>query len=201
VRFQIGPHAFRVAPGNFIQANRFQLPSMLGLLQGVLDRERPTVAADLFCGGGFLTLPLAAHCQRVLALENDPGNLAALRDNLALNNADNVRAVQADALHAGLPGAELFVVDPPRGGLSPRLIAALAASGARTVVYFSCDSATFARDLRLFLSRGFTLDGMQLIDNFPHSDHFEIFSVLKRETRQTEHGGDTVRRLGVMRDA
>ncbi len=180
VRFQVGPHAFLVAPGNFVQANRFQLPSMLGLLQGVLDRERPATAADLFCGGGFLTLPLAARCQRVLALENDAGNLAALRGNLALNKADNVRVIQGDALRASLPGAALFVVDPPRGGLSSRLIAALAASGAETVVYFSCDSATFSRDLRIFLSRGFRLEDLKLIDNFPHSDHFEIFSVFKR---------------------
>jgi 23S rRNA (uracil1939-C5)-methyltransferase len=188
VRFRIGPHAFLVAPGNFVQANRFQLPSMLGLLQRVLDRERPTAAADLFCGGGFFTLLLAARCQRVLALENDPGNLAALRENLALNGADHVRVIGADALRAGLPDAGFFVIDPPRGGLSPRLIAALAASAVRTVVYFSCDSATFARDLRLFLRRGFTLDELQLIDNFPHSDHFEIFSVFKRAPGQRVQG-------------
>jgi 23S rRNA (uracil1939-C5)-methyltransferase len=183
VRFQVGPYAFLVAPGNFVQANRFQLRSMLGLLEGVLDRERPETAADLFCGGGFLTLPLAARCQRVLAVESDPGNVAALRANLALNRAGHVGVVQADAFRAGLPGTGFFVVDPPRGGLSPRLIAALAASGARTVVYFSCDSATFARDLRLFLGHGFKLDELKLLDNFPHSDHFEIFSVLKRAAR------------------
>lgn len=181
IRFQIGPYAYLVAPGDFVQANLFQLDSMLRLLAGVLDRERPATAVDLFCGGGFLTMPLAARCQRVLALEIDPGNVNALRINLALNGASHVRIIQADALRVGVPSAEFFVVDPPRGGLSPRLIAALGASDARTVVYFSCDSATFARDLRLFLGRGFQLDELRWLDNFPHSDHFEIFSVLKKK--------------------
>jgi 23S rRNA (uracil1939-C5)-methyltransferase len=180
VSFAIGPHEWRVGPGNFVQANLFQLAPMVGLLTDVVERERPGTAADLFCGAGFFTLPLAARCGAVTALESDPANLAALRANLRRNRIAHVRVLAADALRAAPLEAELVVVDPPRGGLSGRLISALAAGRARTVVYFSCDSATFARDLRLFRSRGFALDALTLIDNFPHSDHFEIFSVLKR---------------------
>ncbi|MDD8012764.1 MAG: methyltransferase [Acidobacteriota bacterium] len=184
VRFTVGSYAYRFAPDNFIQANLFQLLPMLGLLERALEREAPATAVDLFCGGGFLTLPLAARCRDVLAMESDPGNITALRANLELNRATNVRIAAADVLHSDLPAADLFVVDPPRGGLSSRLIAALAGSGAGTIIYFSCDSATFARDLRLFLSRGFKLDELKLIDNFPQSDHFEIFSVLKKRRSQ-----------------
>ena len=113
-------------------------------------------------------------------MENDPGNVAALRANLELNRVGNVRPVRADVLRAGLPRAELYVVDPPRGGLSQRVIEGMAAGGAGTVIYYSCDSATFARDLRIFARYGFGLKELRLIDNFPQSDHFEIFSVLKR---------------------
>lgn len=184
VGFEIGAFAYRYGPGHFVQANLFQLHPMLDLLEKTLAGMEIATALDLYCGGGFFTLPLAARCREVIALENDPDNVAALRANLALNKAGNVRVVQADVLHADLPAAELIVVDPPRGGLSPRLIAVLAARAARAVVYFSCDSATFARDLRLFLSHGFQLDDLRLIDNFPQSDHFEIFSVLKRRSNQ-----------------
>jgi len=116
----------------------------------------------------------------VTALESDPANLASLRANLERNRIGHVRVLAADALRGAPLDAELVVVDPPRGGLSGRLVSALAGGRARTVVYFSCDSATFARDLRLFQARGFALEALKLIDNFPHSDHFEIFSVLKR---------------------
>jgi len=183
VRFETAAYAYQIAPDNFIQANLFQLQPMLDLLEKTLDGMHQAAAADLFCGCGFFTLPLAARCQSVLALESDPQNLAALRANLELNRAENVRVVPADVLQADLPPAELFVVDPPRGGLSPRIIAAMAASGAKTVIYFSCDSATLARDLRLFYARGFQLQELCLIDNFPQTDHFEIFTVLKKGVR------------------
>ncbi|HEX7503320.1 MAG TPA: methyltransferase [Acidobacteriota bacterium] len=181
VRFEVGPFAYRFAPDNFIQANLFQLQPLQGLLQQCLGERKIARAADLFCGCGFFTLPLAAHCGEVLAVENDPRNVAGLRANLELNRIGNVRPVQADVLRAGLPRAELYVVDPPRGGLSAQVIAGMAGGGAGTVIYYSCDSATFARDLSTFARYGFGLEELRLIDNFPQSDHFEIFSVLERK--------------------
>jgi len=184
VHFDIGTFAYRFAPDNFIQANLFQLQPLQGLLQKYLDGRTIARAVDLFCGCGFFTLPLAAHCREVLAVENDPRNVAALRANLELNRIDNVRVVQADVLRAGLPRAGLYVADPPRGGLSAQVIAGMAEGGAGTVIYYSCDSATFARDLRIFARYGFGLEELSLIDNFPQSDHFEIFSVLKKRSSQ-----------------
>jgi 23S rRNA (uracil1939-C5)-methyltransferase len=180
VHFEVAGYAYRIAPDNFIQANLFQLQPMLGLLEKAVAALAPDTAADLFCGCGFFTLPLAARCRHVLALENDAQNLAALRLNLERSRAGNVRVIQVDVLQAELPPAGLYVVDPPRGGLSARVIAALTRSGMETIVYFSCDSATLARDLRLFSSRGFALHDLQLLDNFPQTDHFETFAVLKK---------------------
>ncbi|MBE0664250.1 MAG: class I SAM-dependent RNA methyltransferase [Candidatus Aminicenantes bacterium] len=181
VRFEVGAYAYQISPDNFIQANLFQLLPMLNLIEKTLDGMNADTAADLFCGCGFFTLPLAGRCQSVLALENDSQNLAALRANLELNRAGNVRILQADVFQAELPPAGLYVADPPRGGLSTRIIAAMAASGAETIIYFSCDSATWARDLRLFSAHGFKLQELRLLDNFPQTDHFEIFSILKKK--------------------
>lgn len=183
VRFTAGAHSWLAGPGQFVQANLFQMGPMLELLEEVLRRERPQAAADLFCGGGFFTLPLAARCRRVTAVENDPANVAALRANLERRGAGNVRVICGDALRAALPEADLYVVDPPRGGLAPGLVRGLAGAGAATIVYYSCDSATFARDVRSFAGLDWHLQDLRLLDNFPHTDHFEIFSVLKKETR------------------
>lgn len=180
VHFAVAGYAYRIAPDNFIQPNLFQLQPMLGLLEKTAAALDAATAADLFCGCGFFTMPLAARCRHVLALENDGQNLAALRRNLERNRAGNVQVVPADVLQAELPAAGLVVVDPPRGGLSARVIAALTGGGTETIVYFSCDSATLARDLRLFAGRGFALQELQLLDNFPQTDHFETFAVLKK---------------------
>jgi 23S rRNA (uracil1939-C5)-methyltransferase len=184
ILLELAPFSYRCLPQQFVQANLFQLQPMLDLLGKTLATMAGATAVDLFCGGGFFTLPLAARCREVLAVESDPGNVAALRANLALNGTENVRIVHGDALRAAIPEAGLVVVDPPRGGLSARLIASLAASAAPAIVYFSCDSATFARDLRLFMQQGFQPHELTLLDNFPQSDHFEIFTVLKRRSNQ-----------------
>ncbi len=179
LRFDLSALQYRCGPEHFIQANRFQLRPMLEELARCLPADA-AVAADLFCGCGFFTLPLSRLCRRVHAMENDTDNLAALRANLDFNGVRNVNVQPVDVLHARLPRAELIVMDPPRTGLAPALIAHSARSRVKRVVYFSCDSATFARDLRLFLKEGFSLRDLKIIDNFPQTDHFEIFSLLEK---------------------
>jgi len=178
--FDFPPYRYQSGPEHFIQANIFQMQPMLELLAKHMPAGPGNTAADLFCGCGFFTLPLARHFRQALALENNPGNLIALRANLGLNQITNVDVRPYDALRADLPFLDLAVLDPPRGGLSAALISRVAQSGAKKVIYFSCDSATFARDLRLFLKQGFDLGELKIIDNFPQTDHFEIFSVLER---------------------
>lgn len=178
--FELPPFRLQTGPEHFIQSNLFQMRPMLELLKEHLPADPGNVAADLFCGCGFFTLLLAQHFTQVLALENDPGNLAALHANLELNGIDNVDVLPADALKADLPSLDLAVVDPPRGGLSAALISRIARAGARKVIYFSCDSATCARDLRLFFKAAYDLRELKIIDNFPQTDHFEIFSVLEK---------------------
>jgi 23S rRNA (uracil1939-C5)-methyltransferase len=179
--FDFPPYRYQTGPEHFIQANLFQMQPMLDLLAEHLPANPGKAAADLFCGCGFFTLPLARHFQRVLALESDPQNLEALRANLESNQITNVEIHPVDVLRADLPFLDLVVLDPPRGGISAALIARIAQAEVKKIIYFSCDSATFARDLRLFLKQGFDLRELKIIDNFPQTDHFEIFSVLEKK--------------------
>jgi 23S rRNA (uracil1939-C5)-methyltransferase len=178
--FDFPQYRYQTGPEHFIQANIFQIQPMLELLIKYLPANKGDTAADLFCGCGFFTLPLARYFRHVLALENNPGNLVALQTNLELNNITNVEVRPVNVLKAELPPLDLVVLDPPRGGLSAVIISRIAHAGAKTIIYFSCDSATFARDLRLFCKQGYDLRELQIVDNFPQTDHFEIFSVLKK---------------------
>jgi 23S rRNA (uracil1939-C5)-methyltransferase len=153
---------------------------MIRLLEESLAGLCPPTASDLFCGTGFFTLPLAAHAGQVLAVENNPANLVALNRNLVRNKTGNVTISAADAYSADIPAAAVFVVDPPRGGLGKKMIGRMTASGPRAVIYYSCDSATFARDIRFFSKAGYAPRVMRLIDNFPQTDHFEIFTALEK---------------------
>ncbi len=178
--FQVGEFAYSVTPAAFIQSNLFLLETMQRLLTEYLQPRRFASAADLFCGAGFFTLPLSRFCRSVQALENDPPNLLSLRANLKANRAENVSVLERDLYRSEIPGAEIYVLDPPRQGITKSVIDQVAAHRPRSVVCFACDSATFARDLALFLKMGFTLSRLQLLDNFPQTDHLEIFAVLER---------------------
>jgi 23S rRNA (uracil1939-C5)-methyltransferase len=184
--FDFPAYRYQTGPEHFIQANLFQMQPMLELLTKHLPANPGNAAADLFCGCGFFTLPLAQHFQQVLAMENNPGNLDALRANLESNQIINVEVRPVDVLRADLPFLDLVVLDPPRGGLSAALISRIAQAEVKKVIYFSCASATFARDLRLFLKQGFDLRELQIIDNFPQTDHFEIFSVIEKNVKRLD---------------
>jgi 23S rRNA (uracil1939-C5)-methyltransferase len=85
-----------------------------------------------------------------------------------------------DHLPGMQPSPDVVVVDPPRAGLQPIVVEAILASRVRRLVYVSCDPATLARDLRMFVDGGFVLQEVQPLDMFPHTQHIECVTVLDR---------------------
>ena len=75
----------------------------------------------------------------------------------------------------------MIVVDPPRKGLSPDVIEAIAQMSPQRVVYVSCDPATLARDVRLLAERGYALRHAEAVDLFPRCAHIETVALLCRE--------------------
>jgi 23S rRNA (uracil1939-C5)-methyltransferase len=184
ISFKIGEFTYSIAPGCFIQANLFTLDMMLRLVRQNLAGDYFKKAVDLFCGAGFFTLALARRVKRVAAIEVEEKNIRSLKANLAANKIDNVEIIQADILKSAAAAADLFVIDPPRSGLSRRLIYEITGNLPKKILYFSCDSATFSRDIFYFQEAGFILKELKIIDNFPQTDHFEIYSCLVHEKKR-----------------
>ena len=176
---------FRIGPDTFFQSNTAQAEKLftrvreLAVLHG-----RPAVALDLFAGTGPIALHLAAAADRVIAVESWEPSVAAARENLALNEIQNVDILAADvneALPPGLPEAvDLVVVDPPRPGLSPEAIAWIGQLSPATILYVSCNPATLARDLKLFLQAPYRVAAVEPFDLFPHTFHMETLVLLRR---------------------
>ncbi len=178
IEFDLSPFHLRVRPGTFVQANRFLLKPMQQLVRETVRSYRVERAVDLFAGGGFFTLPLALETGRVTAVEVSAAHGELLRENIERNSLNNVIWQVGDALVTPPPPADLYLLDPPRGGLSARLIRHLTEARPRAILYFSCDSATLARDLGQFSNRGFSFRRIVLLDNYPQTDHLETFVVL-----------------------
>lgn len=165
---------FRWHLTSFFQGNRFLLESLVEHVRSWVLPGVPLV--DLYAGVGLFALTLAPHVERVVAVE---GSRQAVQDaaaNLAAAGASNVRLVEGDVLARlrGLPGSgEQVVLDPPRAGAGPEVVAAIAARHPPNVVYVSCDPPTLARDLKAFRAAGYEAVRVQAFDLFPDTFHVE----------------------------
>jgi 23S rRNA (uracil1939-C5)-methyltransferase len=180
IPFTIGDFVYYFSPDNFVQANLFTLETMTGLVRKNLSEDYFKKAVDLFCGTGFFTPVLARKAGRVTAIEAGKKNIRSLETNLAANNIDNVDISRADILKTAVPSAGLYVIDPPRTGLTKKVVKSITAFRPKKILYFSCDSATFARDASYFQNAGYIIKELKIIDNFPQTDHFEIFSQISQ---------------------
>lgn len=138
-------------------------------------------AVELFAGGGAIAMHLAPAFERVYAFEVDKGAVERGKLDARRLGIGNVELTRIDAKRLVLePGPELFVVDPPRAGLSADLRTRLAGAVTERLIYVSCDVATWARDVADLERQGLRLTRFVPYDFYPHTHHVEVLSLLER---------------------
>lgn len=181
--WRVGGYIYGFDVRTFFQANRFLLSELLELVVAGEEGER---ALDLFCGVGFFTMPLADRFALVLGIDSDARAIEHARRNAQRNRLSRCRfeaaSVDAWLLAHGHQMAEpdLVVLDPPRTGLTRKTVEALTRMRPRRITYVSCNPTTLARDLRLFLQRGYALASLTALDLFPQTFHVETVLRLRR---------------------
>ena len=139
----------------------------------IAPRER---VLELYAGGGNFTRDLIAAGGQVTATDvvapRHPGALAA---QFVVGSAAGV----VPALLAAEQRFDVVVLDPPRTGAKD-VIDLIAATGARRVVYVSCDPATFARDGERLLAGGFAAGAIAPFDLMPQTAHVELVATFTR---------------------
>ena len=169
-------------PGGFVQAARAAEQHLAKLMIDALPKGTRRIA-DLFCGLGSFTFPLARFAH-VLAIDSDADLIAALQK--ANSHAQGLKPIEMrvrDLMHDPLSRAELkdfdvVVFDPPRAGARAQ-VEAIAKSQVSTVVAVSCNHATFARDARTLLNGGYSLKKVVPIDQFVFAPDVEVFAVFR----------------------
>lgn len=164
-------------PQVFIQSNRYLLPAFIQIVEETFE-ETLDLFLDGYAGMGFLTLPLAHRAKKGYAVEASSRAYTYLKKNL--QPYPHLQAIFA-SMETFIAKENLkpqgVILDPPREGLSPPIIAWLKETLPRKVLYFSCHLAVFFRDLAR-LSPPYTLRQVYLLDLFPHTHHLEIAGVL-----------------------
>lgn len=182
---RLGERDYRISAAAFFQVNTRQAELLLRLVIERVLEAQPNVVVDAYAGVGTFAAQLAPEVGQVITIES---SAAADSDGaINLDGLDNVErlAGNVESLVPGLqPSPDVVIIDPPRSGLEASTIEAMIASRANRVVYVSCDPATLARDLRIFVDGGFDLIEIQPVDMFPHTQHIECVTVLDREPRE-----------------
>jgi 23S rRNA (uracil1939-C5)-methyltransferase len=168
--------------GAFLQATQEGEAALLTAVRQALGPQKRVV--DLFSGIGTFTLPLALTME-VHAVEGDAAMTKAL--DLAARNTPNLHRVSVetrDLFRRPLEPDELLgfsgaVIDPPRAG-SEAQTGRLAASKIPVIAAVSCNPVTFARDAKTLTDAGYTLDWVQVIDQFRWSTHIELVARFSR---------------------
>ena len=175
---------FEVSPRSFLQVNPVQTQKLYRAALELLSPQPHETVADVYCGIGTISLLLARQAEKVIGIEVVPEAVENAKENAARNSIQNASFLCAPAEEA-LPklvadgrGIDCLTVDPPRKGCDPQVIDAILASGARRMVYVSCNPATLSRDVKLLTAGGFSVQTVQPVDMFPRCGHVETVCLL-----------------------
>ncbi|WP_170376488.1 class I SAM-dependent RNA methyltransferase [Ruegeria atlantica] len=163
-------------PGAFLQATKDGEQALLqAVLQAIQGAKR---IADLFAGSGTFSLSLAENAE-VHAVEGE----AAMTDALdqGWRRAQGLKRVTTESrdlfrrplMPDELKSFDAVVLDPPRAGAEAQ-VAELAQAQRPVIAYVSCNPVTFARDAKTLINAGYTLEWVQVVDQFRWSSHTEL---------------------------
>lgn len=179
---------FKIGPKSFYQTNSEQAYNLYKVVREFADLKGNETVYDLYTGTGTIANFVAKRAHKVVGIEYVPEAIEDARENSKINNITNtvfysgdIKSVMNDEfiLINGQP--DVIITDPPRAGMHNDVIESIIKSGARKIVYVSCNPATQARDLSL-LDAFYEVKKIQPVDMFPHTHHVENVVLLWKKT-------------------
>jgi 23S rRNA (uracil1939-C5)-methyltransferase len=183
---RVGSLRFSISPDAFFQTNTEMAERLYSAAAGYAELTGSERLFDLFCGIGTIGLSLAEQAGEVWGVEIGESAVADAIANADLNGIENTRFFAGDIRTAARPLVEqagkpdVVVVDPPRAGLSQKIVRRIAEMEPRRIVYVSCNPTTLAPNARQFVEAGCTLQRVQPVDMFPQTPHIECVALLSR---------------------
>jgi 23S rRNA (uracil1939-C5)-methyltransferase len=178
-------------PTDFTQVNHVINRALVRQAVRLLQPQKDERIADLFCGLGNFTLPLATRALAVVGFEGSASLSERARQNAACNAlAERTRFVtvnlfeMTEALRESLSGFSKMLIDPPREGALAvvRTLSDAQFDAPRRIVYVSCNPSSLARDAAILVREGhYVLRKAGIINMFPHTSHVESVALFERQ--------------------
>ncbi len=195
LRERLGDLDLRVSPGAFLQTNTETAELLYAAAREFAALGSGERLFDLYCGIGTIGLGMAADAGEVWGIESVLEAIVDAEANAELNGIGNARFRTADARlgirplleEAGNP--DVVVIDPPRAGLSAKIVRRVLECGADRIVYVSCNPTTMAPNARQIVDAGYRLARVRPVDMFPQTPHIECVALLERERPMSQARG------------
>ncbi len=175
------------SPTEFTQVNHAINRVLVRRALALLNPQSGERVADMFCGIGNFTLPMARSGAAVVGVEGSAELVRRAGENAAANGLQgrvdyrvaNLFEVTPESL-AALGAFDKMLIDPPREG-AVELVNAIGENGPRRIVYVSCSPATLARDAAILVTKkGYRLRGAGVVNMFPNTSHVESMALFER---------------------
>jgi 23S rRNA (uracil1939-C5)-methyltransferase len=177
ITIDLGKFKFTVSPSSFVQSNWDLNQTVVDEIRNILQPLKGKKVLDLYAGSGNLSIPLAEEAD-VVAVEENAHAIVDGNRNLEVNNIRNCEFINNSA--EGFFSHDRFdivIVNPPRPGLSNKVIENIFEFIPEKIIYVSCNPATFARDFKKLQSR-YEAGSVRIVDFFPQTSHIESLACL-----------------------
>ena len=175
--------SFEFSVRGFTQVNPAINDQLAARALSWLDPTEGDTIADLFCGLGNFSLPLARRAKSVVGFEASAAMVERAEANAKNQNCENAAFHTLDLFEAAAQLPNIFdkvLLDPPRAGAKALCEQLITSKALQKIVYVSCNPQTLARDLAILTAGGFKLERAALVDMFPQTGHCEVIVCLSR---------------------
>jgi 23S rRNA (uracil1939-C5)-methyltransferase len=178
---------YRISAEAFFQTNTLMAEELYSLVRDAAALEGWERLVDLYCGIGTIGLTLAPRAAELWGIESIP---QAIDDAMEVAQREgykdrasfvvgDVRVALPALLERGFK-PDVAVVDPPRAGLSQKVVRRIVDAAPKRLVYVSCNPTTMAPNARQLVDAGYELKSVQPVDMFPQTPHVEAVAVFER---------------------
>lgn len=184
----IADYQIKIPSATFLQASDQSEKALIDLVQKYIGDLSGNIA-DLFCGIGTFSYPLARNIKnKITAVDSSKELLAEFQKNVNLNEIPNIKIIERNLFKYPLDGEELkgfsaVVFDPPRAGAASQAKALAELKyeeKPQKIVAVSCNPHTFVNDANILLSGGYNIKEVTPVDQFAYSNHMELVSLFEK---------------------
>ncbi len=186
LREELSGLELEMSHGAFFQTNTEMAERLYAVAAEFADLEGNERVFDLFCGIGTIGLTMARQAGEVWGLEIVPEAIADAERNARRNKIENAHFMAANARTGVRPLVEkagkpdVVVVDPPRAGLSQKIVRRVIECEAQKIVYVSCNPTTLAPNAAQLKEAGYRLARVRPVDMFPQTPHIECVALFEK---------------------